>query len=176
MARFKNDRVALSVGEEQIVIDVLLHLYKEGQWDYACNRVATSFLEWLIIYRDSLEKVFDKASRGGFTFPRFPTHNPDGWRETATGIKKMSPANATLAKNEHRKKVLKRRSRKILETAKKLDIPKEDVHALFQHLHQEPERGSSSNQDVLMKFMTEELLRMDEELKALKAIVQGLVK
>ncbi len=158
----KDDQVAFSIREEQIVIDVLLFLYMEGVWDKSCQRVATSFLEWVIVYRDSLEQVFDEATRLGFQYQRFSTKNPDGWRETAV-LKGVPLAQVQAKKDEHRAMVLQRRSRKILITAERMGIPKADINGCFQNIQHEPDI-----RDIL-EYMTTEMDRMQKEINELKA-------
>ena len=161
MARLQSDKVSFAVREEQVVIDVLLYLHKKGVWNVECQRVAKSFLEWLMVYRDSLENVFDLAIQEGCQFKRFRTNDPNGWHETAE-LKKVPRDKVEHAKKEHRTKVILRRSRRIIDSAHKLGIPLDEVNSMFTHIQH------ASSTDEKLQALGEEIVKLHMENEDLR--------
>lgn len=129
------DRIVLSLKDEKIIAELLVLLHIENLWNKDCAAVEESYLKWVVIYRDSLEKVFDLAEQHNININRFPTNDENGYRDYVK-LRGLTNTERENAKKKFRDETSKRRCILVLNLLKRKNINIREAFQSFKNIQQ----------------------------------------
>jgi len=167
MARLIGKKLAISAKEEIELVEVLVGLHLKNSWDENCRHVQRSFLEWVLIYRDSVDQLFDYATRHKIKFVRFATDNPSGYPGDTVKLKGLSPEWVEQAKIKHNRSIIYRRSRLIMEKATQARMTTAEINSCFPTI-QHGAMIDSERIDQQITFLGETILEMHKDIVVMR--------